>query len=167
MWSQLYRRRAPLSSFSRTPVELLPSFSMPQGCLAALDSIAWAGYKEKLQLIGISKEEDPYLLWESDRFVDEMTLWPPIECGHIFCYFMTRCFYEAAAVAEEEFGSLQLLSEGHVRDIKLCRLAASWTCIIMALVNSSQSIPENAHHALVGAKSDGTIITAHCTCMAG
>ena len=42
----------------------------------------------KLQLLGLNKEdEDPY---KSTNFVDDMTLWPPVSYGDIFCYFIDR-----------------------------------------------------------------------------
>lgn len=80
--------------------------------LSSLDPIARARYTEKLQLMGISEEEDPYLLWNGDKFVNDMTLWPLIEYGHTFCYFIerSRCFHEARAITMEEFGRLKLLS---------------------------------------------------------
>ena len=34
--------------------------------------------------------EDPYQLWSKERFVESMTMWPTVEYGYIFCYFVER-----------------------------------------------------------------------------
>ena len=39
--------------------------------------------------------------------------------------------------------------------------------MLKAFVNPSQKTPSKANQAWVMVKSDGTVVTAHCTCMAG
>ena len=56
----------------------------------SLDPIARKRYEEKLTLLGLSTLEDPYELWKTDKFVEKMSLWPPVEYPHIFCYFVER-----------------------------------------------------------------------------
>ena len=56
----------------------------------SLDVVACVRYQEKLTLLGLSVSEDPYELWSKEMFVESMSLWPPVEYGHIFCYFMER-----------------------------------------------------------------------------
>ena len=56
--------------------------------LKALDPIVRVIYLEKLQLVGQNENEDPYEFWKCGRFEDNMTRWPPIEYGHIFCHFV-------------------------------------------------------------------------------
>ena len=56
---------------------------------------------------------------------------------------------------------------GHVRDIKLYEVPTTRSCVVMGFVNPSQNAPVNAHHSWIGVKRDGTVITGHCTCMAG
>ena len=41
--------------------------------LRVLDPTARARYIEKLQLVGLSENEDPYELWKCGRFEDDMT----------------------------------------------------------------------------------------------
>ena len=43
---------------------------------------------KKLTLLGLSVSEDPYELWSKEKFVESMSLWPPVEYGHVFCYFV-------------------------------------------------------------------------------
>ncbi len=54
----------------------------------ALDQLAKAIYLEKLNIIGLNEKEDPYASCNSEKFEDNMALWPPVEFGHNFCYFI-------------------------------------------------------------------------------
>ena len=58
--------------------------------VTSLDPVAKDRYNEKLKLLDLSETEEPYELWKTDKFVDDMTLWPAVEYGHIFCYFVDR-----------------------------------------------------------------------------
>ena len=51
----------------------------------SLDPIAKARYREKLDLLGINEQFEPYI--SDDDFTSS---WPPIEFGHIYCYFIER-----------------------------------------------------------------------------
>lgn len=54
----------------------------------SLDSVAKTRYLEKLSCLGLEIKEDPYL--DSDKFVDDLSKWPQVEYGHIFCYYIER-----------------------------------------------------------------------------
>ena len=56
----------------------------------SLDAVARVRYQEKLTLLGLSVSEDQYDVWskEKDNFVESMSLWPPVEYGHIFWLFL-------------------------------------------------------------------------------
>lgn len=56
----------------------------------SLDSVARARYLKKMEVLGLPVDDDPYLDGNCDKFVDDLTLWPPSEYGHIFCYFIER-----------------------------------------------------------------------------
>ena len=135
----------------------------------ALDPLARARYVDKLQLVGLSETEDPYELWKCDRFEGDMTRWPPIEYGHIFCYFVERpgVFTKQELMQWKSLEAYNYFQSGHVRNIRLFRLPATQSCVMMAFVNPSQNAPDKAHHAWLGVNLDGTVITAHYTCMAG
>ena len=56
-----------------------------------IDSLDWQArkrYREKLEAVGLSLEDEPYSA--NDRFRSDMTLWPRIEYGYIFAYFIVR-----------------------------------------------------------------------------
>ena len=75
---------------------------------------------------------------------------------------------QTAVDAVEELGSLQLLREWSCEaDQAAVWPLSSSSCILMTCVNPSQNAPENPHHAWVGTKMDGEVITLHCDCMAG
>ena len=47
---------------------------------------------EKLKLLGLEEKDDPYELEASNscNFIDDMTKWPSVEYGRIFCYYVQR-----------------------------------------------------------------------------
>ena len=55
-----------------------------------LDSIAKTRYLEKLKLLGLDEKDDPYDPINSHNVVDDMTRWPAVEYGNIFCYYIQR-----------------------------------------------------------------------------
>ena len=56
--------------------------------IQSLRQVAKASYLAKLELLGLSAQEDPYAACNADKFEDDMSLWLPLECRHIFCYFV-------------------------------------------------------------------------------
>ena len=58
--------------------------------LQSLDETGKSRYLEKLDLIGLSEEDDPYSPQNTAYFLDCMGSWPPVEFGHMFCYFIER-----------------------------------------------------------------------------
>ena len=53
----------------------------------SLDDKAKARYRTKLELAGLSLQSDPYAPENQEKFQEDMTAWPPLEYGHIFCIF--------------------------------------------------------------------------------
>ena len=53
----------------------------------SLDGVAKSRYFDKLKVLGLAATDDPYA---SGDFQNAMRLWPPVEFGHIFCYFIER-----------------------------------------------------------------------------
>ena len=125
----------------------------------SLDPVAKARYGKKLEVLGLGqKKDDPYAACNTGNFVEELTCWPPIEYGHIFCYFVKR--------PGESLDAYNFFQSGHVREVKLWAINSD-RYILKALVNPGQRSPDQAHEAWIGVKGDGQIITAHCRCMAG
>ena len=56
--------------------------------LDSLDSTAKRRYIERLTILGLTEKDDPYT--NQDKFVDNMTMWPPVEYGHIWLYFYIK-----------------------------------------------------------------------------
>ena len=44
----------------------------------ALDPVAKTRYLDKLQLFGLKEEDDPYLTSNDNKFVEDMSIWPPV-----------------------------------------------------------------------------------------
>ena len=98
-----------------------------------------------------------------------MTKWPPVEYGNIFCYFINRpgTFTQAQLLQWKSMEAYNYFQSGHVRNIKIFSVKSTQSCVCMSFVNPSQKSPDKANHSWVAIKSDGSIITAHCTCKAG
>ena len=129
---------------------------------------AKASYLAKLELLGLSAQGDPYAACNADRFEDDMTLWPPLKHGHIFCYFVQRpgVYTQQELMQWKSLEAYNYFESGHVREVKIWAISNS-NCVLKGLVNPSQRSPDDPHHPWIAVKGDGSIITAHCTCMAG
>ena len=134
----------------------------------SLDSTAKGRYLDKLQLVGLDESGDPYAARNAEKFVDDMSLWPPVEYGHIFCYFVDRpgVYTKEQLLQWKSLEAYNYFISGHVRTVQVWAVSGS-SYIMKALVNPSQRSPEGAHHAWVAVQKGGKIVAAHCTCMAG
>ena len=70
-------------------------------------------YTLKLGMVGLILERDPYQPANAGNFVTDMTAWPRVEYGHIFCqlYSMPWNLHARAVAFLEVVGCVQLLSE--------------------------------------------------------
>ena len=132
----------------------------------ALPLVASERYLAKLHLIGLKEEDDPYI--NENRFIDDMSVWPPVEYGNIFCYFIERpgVYTQQQLLQWKSMDAYNYYKSGHVREVLVWVVNKS-VCVLTAKVNPSQATPLKTHHAWVAVRSDGEVITAHCTCMAG
>ena len=126
-----------------------------------------ARYLDKLRMVGLEAVDDPYSESKLSNFTDNLTFWPAVEYGHIFGYFMMRSglYTQEQVLAWKQLDSYNCFQNGYVRMIVVC--AVDNIQLLEALVNPSQRSPDNAHHCWLAVKKDGTVISAHCTCMAG
>ena len=132
-----------------------------------LDPVSQKRYLDKLKLLDLTENDDPYAPDNATKFVDDMSKWPPVEYGHIFCYYIERpgVYTRRQLMQWKSLEAYNYFQSGHVRPVKVwCLLNC---CILIAYVNPSQRSPDKAHCAWVGIRQEGEIITAHCTCMAG
>ena len=123
-------------------------------------TLAQNRYRDKLKLLGLKEDEDPY---KSTNFVDDMTLWPPVSYGDIFCYFIDRpgVYTKQQLLQWRSLEAYNYYQSGHVRTVEIWAIKGD-TCVLKALVGLNK-----AHHAWVGVLKSGEIVTAHCSCMAG
>ena len=135
-------------------------------------SLDWQGkkrYKEKLEIAGLSLDDDPYCVHE--KFNSDMTSWPKIEYGHIFAYFVTRpgTYTQQELVSWKQMEAYNYFESGYVRTVLCTTFAAGKDrrVVLKAKVNPSQRSPDNVHEPWLIAKIEGDILCAHCTCMAG
>ena len=134
----------------------------------SLDPAARARYLAKLQVLGLKEADDPFATWNNSKFEDNMSLWPPVEYPHLFCYFVERpgVYTQQELMQWKSLEAYNYFKNGHVRTVEIWPVNST-ICILRAIVNPSQRSPDNHHTAWVAVKSDGQIIAAHCTCMAG
>lgn len=83
-----------------------------RGYCRDLDLVVTTRYKEKLELVGLGETEDPYQLWSLDQFKNDMAIWPPLEYGHILCYFINQpgMFTKTQLVQYKQYGGIQFFS---------------------------------------------------------
>ena len=134
----------------------------------SLNAQSKARYVEKLKLAGLSLEEDPYDERNADSYKDDMTAWPPLEYGHIFTYFIRRpgLYTQEQLLSWKQLEAYNYFQNGYVRSVHVYKLK-SGTCVLKSLVNPSQCSADNPHNPWVIVNADGSVVTGHCTCMAG
>ena len=125
-------------------------------------------YAEKLKLAGLSLEEDPYDYRNNNNYKDDMTAWPPLEYGHIFTYFIRRpgLYTQEQLLSWKQLEAYNYFLNGYVRSVHVYKLK-SGACVLKSFVNPSQRSADKPHNPWVIVNADGSVVTAHCTCMAG
>ena len=86
--------------------------------VSCLDSVAQRRYRDKLSLLGLNEDEDPY---QSINFIDDMTLWPPVSYGDIFCYFIDRpgAYTKQQLLQWRSLEAYNYYETGHVRTVEI------------------------------------------------
>ena len=136
-----------------------------------MDLVAKDRYKQKLESVGLLLSDDPYLESNDGRFSDDMSLWPRVEYGHIFAYFIKRpgTYTQEQLLSWKQLEAYNFFESGYVRTVYAMAFGQGVRkCILLkAKVNPSQRSPDDVREAWIIAKPDGSIVSAHCTCMAG
>ena len=132
----------------------------------SLDPVAKQRYRQKLKIIGLDEKWEPYL--DTGDYIDDMSLWPPVEFAQIFCYFIERLglYTKQQLMQWKSLDAYNYFLSRHVRPVTVKKVNSS-ICVLKAVINSSQSSADRTHEAWVAAKSDGQIVAAYCKCMAG
>ena len=137
--------------------------------LQSLDLVAQRRYTDRLKILGLNKKDDPYLRDnQKKRFVDNMAKWPPVEYGHIFCYFVQRpgVYTQEELLQWKSLKGYSYFQSGFVRTVKVWNVNFK-QCILHAMVNPSMKSLDKPYECWIAARSNGAIVTAHCKCMAG
>ncbi|CAN7984148.1 unnamed protein product [Ixodes hexagonus] len=143
---------------------------MSSSYLSELEEPARNRYRQKLTIAG---EELPDPLDAAIRkhvFSTDARQWPRLEIGDIYVYLVEgTCFY-----TREQFKSYKLedgyylFLSGKVRGV--CSFGATIgntrIVLITGEVEASQTLGRY-HHPWAVVKKEGTVVSAHCTCMAG
>ncbi|XP_074614405.1 uncharacterized protein LOC141874140 [Acropora palmata] len=121
-------------------------------------------YDEKLKLI---ENIDPYNV-SNFLFSDSMELWPEIEFPDIANYliFSTSSYTKEQLKAYKSLDAYNYFVAGWVRCIFVGK-ATDNIKILIGKVNHSQRMNETPLKPWVAATNEGTVVTAHCNCMAG
>ena len=112
---------------------------------ATLDCISKQRYINKLALVDMKIEDDPFEEKNQKEFEDDMKKWPQVEFGHIFCYYIERpgLYTRRQLLQWKSLDAFNYFQSGHVRTVRIKKM--SQCCIMMAYVNPSQSSPDKAH----------------------
>ena len=121
--------------------------------------------------VGLSIENDPFLPKNDSRFDDSLRNWPRTEFGHIFTYFVSRpgIYTQEQLLSWKQMDAYGYFQAGYVRTVYSFRFnhLGKQYVMVKAKVNPSQRSPDAANESWIIVKSEGDIVCAHCTCMAG
>lgn len=120
-------------------------------------------YEDKTKQCGV----DPFTLRADDCTVD-LNLWPPVDVAdiHEFLVLRTSFITRQQLKTRKALEGHNILTSGWVRQPCVKTVTAD-TVILKTQVNHSQSLNKPPVDVWVLAKSDGDILSAHCTFLAG
>ena len=122
-------------------------------------------YLEKLKING-QVLKDPYSIDEVNWSKD-MTQWPELQFGDVYTNLINTegQFTKEKLKAYKSLDAYNYFYNGYVRTVFFCHSGDFST--LKARVIPSQRAPENSHKAwVIISMKDGSVQTAHCTCMA-
>lgn len=122
-------------------------------------------YLEKLKKGGFPLE-DPFAI-EDEQWSEDLTKWPEVEHGDIHNYLIeTKGIYTQEKLkAYKSLDAFNYYINGYVRTVY--HLSRGGHSVLKAKVNPSQKTADKTHEAWVLVEKIGTVLTGHCTCMAG
>lgn len=122
-------------------------------------------YLTKLKVCGL--RNCPYEL-DDAVWKEKISEWPSVEYGDIHEYLINTpgIFTREAMKNRKSLASYNFFHSGWVGSIRHC-FTESNLIVMLANVKHSQSMNEKPLRPWVTAKSDGSIISAHCDCKAG
>ncbi|XP_061695959.1 uncharacterized protein LOC133511237 [Syngnathoides biaculeatus] len=126
-------------------------------------------YVEKLETLGI---EDPFLM-PTSMFspIRDLTVNSRPSLGQLdilmFLLNKSSIFTQKSLKAYKTLDAYKYFDAGLVRDVVSCRTERNKSHLVMAKVLHSQEQSEPPLHPWMAIDEDGSILFAHCTCMAG
>ena len=132
----------------------------------ALDYIAQKRYLAKLNIDGCSLQ-DPYAIKET-QWSEDMSKWPDMQFGNIYTYLINTegCYTKEKLKAFRSLEAYNYFYNGYVQTVYF--YLSGRFGILKAKVNPSQKAAENYHEPwIIICMESGSVMTAHCTCMAG
>ena len=123
-------------------------------------------YERKLKLVGL--QECPYSL-APEMWEDDVTKWPGVEFPDIVLYLIGTPgeYTREKRKAYKSLEAYNYFTSGWVGTCFIHDIDRVFS-VLKALVRPSQRLSNPPHHPWVAVKrKDGSICTAHCTCMAG
>lgn len=97
-----------------------------------------------------------------------MRRWPPLEFGDIYTYLIDTqgLFTEESLKAYKSLEAFNFFHSGYVRTVFFYECGK--VAVLKADVNPSQKSANEPHSAwVVLNRESGSVMTGHCTCMAG
>ena len=133
-----------------------------------LSKAAKRRYEEKLNDIRLENIEksDPFLT--SDEWIDDVRKWPEVDFGQIYVYLIDSPgpYTRESMKAYRSLDAYQQFFYGWVRTCYIRE--TNNTVLLKAKVTRSQAVTETPHEAWCAFnKTDSTVLTGHCSCMAG
>jgi len=122
-------------------------------------------YERKLKLVGL--QQCPYALAE-EMWEDDVTKWPSIEFPDIVLYLIDTPgeYTREKLKCYKSLDAYNHFASGWVGTCLIHEVNKEFS-VLKAFLQPSQRLSNPPHHPWVAVKKDGTICTAHCTCMAG
>ena len=100
-----------------------------------------------------------------------MSLWPNVEYGHIFAYFIERpgIYIKEQLLSWKQLESYNYFHNGYVGPVRVWHFGHGKKKyrLLKAFVNPSKKIPKHGHNPWLIVTPQGQVVSAHCTCMAG
>lgn len=133
--------------------------------LSSLNYTAKKRYLEKLKKGGFNLE-DPFSI-QDEKWSEDLSQWPELEFGDIYGYLIdTKGTYTKEKLrAYKSLDAYNYFFNGYVRTVY--HISHAGHDILKAKVNPSQRSADENHEAWILLEHNGTVITGHCTCMAG
>lgn len=125
-------------------------------------------YTKITSISGKDEEFDPFT--NNGKWIDDVTKWPEVEFGQIYCYLIDSPgeFTRETLQAYKSLDAYKYFHSGWVHTCYYHELDGGKKCIIKAKINRSQALSEKPHEAWVClSKKQASVVAAHCTCMAG